>query len=617
MAGLGCGSMPGLAAVVYQLPVRTYLASGTTLATTGRLDRLTPEILSSIRELGVDHLWLTGVVEHATPDNTDPDAVKGEAGSYYAIHDAWDVDPAIGSRADFRAVVDRAHKTGMKVLIDLVPNHTARTHRTDVAGKSDFGDGDNSSKFFDPANNYFYLPGETFVPPSAQGPAKSGTGADGQFDTDPGRAGIQCENPARVTGNNVKSGRASKHDWYETAKLNYGFDFTTGRGHYNPRPRTWDMMVRVANHWIEMGVDGFRIDFAHAVPLEFWNYFSATLRKTKKDLFLLAEVYENDHGMRVPGFSYQALLNAGIDSVYQSELYWALHAQAQAQSKPQGHGQAHALSPRHLPLMRPEIVASGAALTSYVENHDEVRVASRHFAPSISSSDDRSRYGLALAAYAALLPGNFLMNGGQELAEDASITGPFAGDSGKTSIFDFVFQAETKKWLDGEGTGLQKDLRRLYTSLFSLRRLPAFAARHTREESSLIDLSGPNQSKPEAQWLASYVRFDPRSGQAFLVITNTDPRNAHAATIHFTEQDGQDSTGALKAMGVSRDPQQRFKFTDIWTQAGWSPCDPALGNKPGVPGDVLYRPGNVPSGLYLGRVSAGTTLVLQVTKVAR
>ena len=105
--------------------------------------------------------------------------------------------------------------------------------------------------------------------------------------------------------------------------------------------------------------------------------------------------------------------------------------------------------------------------------------------------------------------------------------------------------------------------------------------------------------------------------EAFLVISNTDSRNAHAATIHFTEQDGQDSTGALKAMGVSRDPQQRFKFTDIWTQAGWSPCDPALGNKPGVPGDVLYRPGNVPSGLYLGRVSAGTTLVLQVTKVAR
>ncbi len=590
------------AAIVYQLPVRSYLASGSTKATAGRLEDLTPEVLAAIRHLGVDYLWLTGIVEHASPDNTDPDGVKGNAGSYYAIHDAWDVDPLLGTRADFHEAVTRAHHAGLKVMIDLIPNHTARTHRTDVLGRSDFGDSDRSDVFFDPANHYFYMPGETFVPP----PAKSNSGADGVFDTDPARAGNQYENPARVTGNNIRSAHPSHHDWYETAKLNYGFNFMTGHGHYNPRPRTWDMMVNIAKHWMEMGVDGFRIDFAHSVPLEFWRYFSSALRKDNKNIFLLAEVYENDHGMRVPGFSYQAILDSGIDSVYQSELYWGVHSQAG------GSNEAQRLSPKNLPLSRPEILAQHRAFTSYVENHDEVRVASKHFVRGLKSSDSRATYGLAMAAYAALLPGNFLIHGGQELGENAENHGPFAGDNGKTSIFDFVFQPLVRSWLDQTGSDFQKQLRKHYTELFSIKKFDAFTAPHNQTKKSLIDLSGPNKHKPESQWIASYVRYDSETRRAFLVITNSDPYHAHEATVHFTETEGHDSTGALNAMGISRDSERHYGFTDIWTRKGWSPSDPALGSRRGIPGDVLYRPSNVPSGLYLGHVPAGTTLVLKV-----
>lgn len=588
------------AAVIYQLPVRTWLATGNDRASAGQLADLGEEILAKIRALGVDHLWLTGVIEHATPENSDPDAVKGNAGSYYAIHDAWDVDPAVGTRDDFVAAVRRAHKTGLRVMVDLVPNHTARTHRTDVPGKFDFGARDDTSTFFSSRNNYFYMPGETFIPPRAS------RGGDGQFDTDPFQSGIQPEMPARVTGNNVRSARPSAHDWYETAKLNYGFDFTTGRGHYDPRPVTWDMMVSVAYHWMDMGVDGFRIDFAHAVPLEFWGYFSQELRKKKRDVFLLAEGYENDHGMRTPGFSYEALMRAGIDSVYQSELYWGIHDQAR------GHADAQRIAPHRLPFTRQGVLSDGHEFTNYVENHDEIRVASHHFAPGIDSHGARARYGAAMAAHAALLPGNFLVHGGQELGEDASLFGPYAGDNGKTSIFDFIHQPAVRQWLDGRPGVNLENLRSWYRDLLSLRKEPAFAAKHAAGHGSIVDLSGPNHWKPEARWIAAYVRHDPASHQAFLVVTNTDPVNSHETTIHFTDREHEDSTGALRAMGITDDPDRRYKFIDRWTRKGWSPSDPALGNKPGIPGEVLYRPGNVPSGLYLGKIPPGTTLVLEV-----
>src|SRR5207237_10647125 len=86
----------------------------------------------------------------------------------------------------------------------------------------------------------------------------------------------------RVTGNNVVSWTPAITDWYETAKLNYGFDFTGSsknvREYPNaltpdkPIPDTWKKMDRVLEHWQAMGVDGFGFDMAHMVTAEFWNW---------------------------------------------------------------------------------------------------------------------------------------------------------------------------------------------------------------------------------------------------------------------------------------------------------------------------------------------------------
>ena len=110
-----------------------------------------------------------------------------------------------------------------------------------------------------------------------------------------------------MTGNNVVSWAPGLNDWYETVKLNYGFDFTTGTRAYphgeNPGatfPDTWEKMDRILEHWQRLGVDGFRCDMAHMVPPEFWGWAIGRARARQPEVWFMAEAY-NDDPMRVRG----------------------------------------------------------------------------------------------------------------------------------------------------------------------------------------------------------------------------------------------------------------------------------------------------------------------------
>ena len=95
----------------------------------GKFNDYTPHVLRSIKELGVNCLWLTGVIENATKsdytaygiERDNPNVVKGEAGSPYAIKDYYDVNPCLAEDVparmkEFEALVKRIHAEGMKVL---------------------------------------------------------------------------------------------------------------------------------------------------------------------------------------------------------------------------------------------------------------------------------------------------------------------------------------------------------------------------------------------------------------------------------------------------------------------------------------------------------------------
>ncbi|MEH0935180.1 glycoside hydrolase family 13 protein [Micromonospora psammae] len=100
-------------AVVYQVYVRSFAdANGDGV---GDLQGIR-ERLPYLRELGVDALWLT-------PFYTSPQVDAG-----YDVADYRDVDPLFGSLADFDAMIAGAHDLGLRIIVDLVPNHTSSAH---------------------------------------------------------------------------------------------------------------------------------------------------------------------------------------------------------------------------------------------------------------------------------------------------------------------------------------------------------------------------------------------------------------------------------------------------------------------------------------------------------
>ena len=101
-------------AVVYQVYVRSFADSDGDGV--GDLQGIRQR-LPYLRDLGVDALWLT-------PFYTSPMIDGG-----YDVADYRDVDPMFGTLADFDAMITDAHALGLRIIVDLVPNHTSSAHR--------------------------------------------------------------------------------------------------------------------------------------------------------------------------------------------------------------------------------------------------------------------------------------------------------------------------------------------------------------------------------------------------------------------------------------------------------------------------------------------------------
>ena len=101
-------------AVVYEIFPRTYSAEGNFNGVTKDLDRL--------KELGVTVLWLMPI--HPVGQERKKGG-PASPGSPYAVRDYYATNPDYGTKEDFKRLVDEAHRRGLKVIIDVVANHTA------------------------------------------------------------------------------------------------------------------------------------------------------------------------------------------------------------------------------------------------------------------------------------------------------------------------------------------------------------------------------------------------------------------------------------------------------------------------------------------------------------
>ncbi|MFV8784007.1 alpha-amylase family glycosyl hydrolase [Microbulbifer sp. SA54] len=448
----------------------------------GKFNDFTPEALQQIRALGANYIWYTGSLHHAVVRdysdigiaNDDPDVVKGRAGSPYAIKDYYTVNPDLaedpGKRLEeFRALIERSHAAGLKVIIDIVPNHVARNYHSlaKPQGVRDFGADDDTSVAYARDNNFYYVPGEPFQVPVAEDGYQPLNGeahplVDGKFD----------EMPAKWTGNGSRAPQPKQDDWYETVKINFGVrpdgshdfpelpaDFASKdyRAHATfwadkDVPSSWKKFRQITDYWLAFGIDGFRYDMAGMVPVEFWSYLNSSIKMQKPDALLLAEIYQPD--------LYRDYVRLGkMDYLYDKVgTYDAVRAvmEGKAGTDP-------------LVGIQQSLAGIEGNMLRFLENHDEQRIASPEFAGNAAA-------GIPAMVVSATISGApTLVYFGQEFGE------PGAGDAGfgkasRTTIFDYWSVPSIRRWINegrfdgGKLTEEEKALRDSYQRLLNFTR---------------------------------------------------------------------------------------------------------------------------------------------------
>ena len=206
-----------------------------------RFDYLNDGDPNSGLSLGVEGIWLS-------PIFTSPSYHKYDVTNYYEI------DPKFGTMGDLQELIALCHERGVKLILDLVINHTAR-------------------------NNQWY---QDFIFAHQ----------------------IGNENHAYY----------NFYSWAETPKSGATYSPITGSGHYYECNFSGDMpelnfdneavrqaVLDVAKYYLDMGIDGFRFDAAKYIyygnepkNADFWTWYMNELRAIKPDIYTVAEVWDGD-----------------------------------------------------------------------------------------------------------------------------------------------------------------------------------------------------------------------------------------------------------------------------------------------------------------------------------
>lgn len=472
----------------------------------GKLNDITPQILEEIKDLGVTHMWYTGIIEHShTSDYTrygiplhNPHVIKGKAGSPYAITDYYDIDPDLAEDVEhrmeeFESLVIRTHDAGLDVIIDFIPNHVAREYHSDAApkGVEDLGANDNTTLFFGKNNNFYYIPRQLFAPK-----VNLGTGKD-----------AYKEFPAKATGNDCFTAFPGEYDWYDTVKLNYGVDKGDGSQHFDPIPDTWYKMLDILKFWASKGVDGFRCDMVHMVPLEFWHWAIMNVKENYPHVKFIAEIYDVS--------LYRPFINfGGFDYLYDKvNLYDTLR-----------NVQCHNHSAATITNCWQTVQGIAPRMLNFLENHDEQRFGSPQYA------GDPSKVIPSLVVSSMISSGPFMIYMGQEIGEQGLDAEGYSGRDGRTTIFDYWSIATLRRWLkglkDGETTltGRELWLRNIYKTV-----LTACNKERALREGRFFDLMYVNYDNPTFNPHRQYVFMRSTAGETLMIAANFDSEKCDLA----------------------------------------------------------------------------------------
>ncbi len=313
-------------AVFYEVFVRSFADSdgdgvGDLRGLTERLDYLNDGDPASVDDLGVDALWLMPVF--ASPSYHGYDTTDYRA-----------IDPDYGTLDDFRRLLDEAHRRGVRVIVDLVINHTSAQHPW-------FREASSSPD--SPKRDWYVWRAE-----------------------DPGWT--QPWGPGRT--------------WHRLDGAYYYGLFWGGMPDLNFRnPAVQAEIADIARYWLDVGVDGFRLDAARHIvesedpaseadspeTLEYWRAFSRFVRSVKPDALLVGEVWSD--APTIARYYGQVGPDGGLDGLPMAFDFPTAAATVEAVRDRRAEPLVHALA------ARASSFPPGAMAGTFLTNHDMIRVA--------------------------------------------------------------------------------------------------------------------------------------------------------------------------------------------------------------------------------------------------
>lgn len=228
---------------------------------TSQLDYINDGDPATDGDLGCDGIWLMPIMPSTTYH-------KYDVTDYYAI------DPEYGTMDDFKAFVDECHSRGINVIIDLVMNHSSSQH-----------------EWFQTAASYLKSLPEGAEPDAAECPY-----VDYYYFSKENETGY-CE----LAGT----------DWYYEARF---WSEMPDLNLQNEAVR--QEFTEIVDYWLELGVDGFRLDAAKeyysgntAANVEVLTWFNDMVKEKKEDAYIVAEVWTDLT-------TYANYYDSGIDSCF-------------------------------------------------------------------------------------------------------------------------------------------------------------------------------------------------------------------------------------------------------------------------------------------------------------
>ncbi|WP_438728109.1 alpha-amylase family glycosyl hydrolase [Parasphingorhabdus sp. DH2-15] len=477
--------------------------------------------LDYLERLGVTAIWFAPIFQNKPVQGPKGNESAGYHG--YWVTDFTRPDPHFGTRAEFKAFVEAAHARGMKVYMDIITNHTADVIRY-VEGdqakyryrsRGDFPysrklgldgreinpgfrgdtirDTENFSRLVDPS--YAYTP----VVPEAERNVK---------------APAWLNNPLYYhnRGDTTFTGESSR----------FG-DFAGLDDLFTEHPDVVKGMIEIYAGWIrDFAIDGFRVDTARHVNPEFWQEFVPAMLKVADEngipnFYIFGEVFRDDHDN---GYIAQYTRRDGFPAVLDFAFQQAVRDVI---------GQAKGTFILN-ELFDGDVLYEGGAkaalnLPTFLGNHDMGRFSTliKQDIPGIASEELLGRVKLGYAML-MLLRGAPVIYYGDEQG--------FVGDGNDQAAREDMFASLTANYNDNQLIGTDATTAQSnFNTVHPLYRLIGELAELRRTHPILATGQQIVRHYSQKAGIFAVSRFDPDSGQQYLIAFNTDtqPQSANIA----------------------------------------------------------------------------------------